>query len=76
MENIFPERLTKCIQESNLSYEQIIEKVGWKSKSTLSKYANGKVKNPDLSKIVVLAHVFGVAPAWLAGFSEEKYSQK
>lgn len=76
MKTIFSERLTQCLKECPLSHEEIAKKIGVSSKGTITKYANGSIQNPGLSKIEALANVFGVNPAWLVGFSEEKDSKK
>lgn len=72
MENVFATRLKELIESSDLTYEQISEKIGLKSKGTICKYVNGKIKNVPHSKIQALADVFNVSAAWLAGFSDEK----
>lgn len=72
MKNVFPERFSELIKESNYNYEQIAKKLNLKSKGTISKYATGKIQNIDISMVQKIAGIFDVSPAWLAGFSDEK----
>lgn len=73
MDKIFIKRLEKLIKESKLTYDEIAEQLGFKSKGTISKYANGKIVNIGPSGIYKLATFFEVSPAWLAGFTDDKY---
>ena len=68
----FPERFTELLKDSNLSYEKISLSLDIKSKGTISKYANGKLK-PDISTITKIADFFGVSPIWLIGFTDDKH---
>ena len=69
LDEIFVERLKDLIKESKLTYNQMAEGLGFKSKSTIFKYANGQITKTGIRK---LADFFGVSPAWLAGYSDEK----
>lgn len=67
------ERLKILIEESNLSYEKIAHGLGFKAKSTVFKYKNGKIVKIGPSGIAKLANFFQVSPSWLAGFTDDKY---
>lgn len=68
----FPERFTELLKDSNLSYEKIALSLDIKSKGTISKYANGKLK-PYISTITKIADFFDVSPIWLIGFTDDKH---
>ncbi len=72
LDEIFVKRLKDLIKESKLTYNQMAEGLGFKSKSTIFKYANGQITKIGPTGIRKLANFFGVSPAWLAGFSDEK----
>lgn len=67
------ERLKVLIEESNLSYEKIAHGLGFKAKSTIFKYKNGKIVKIGPSGIAKMAKFFQVSPSWLAGFTDDKY---
>lgn len=71
LDEIFIERLKDLIKDSNLTYDQIAEGLGFKSKSTIFKYANGQITKIGPTGIRKLAVFFGVSPSWLAGFSDK-----
>ena len=50
--NIFSERFKELINNNSLSYEEIAEGLGFKSKGTISKYVTGRTKNIDISTIM------------------------
>lgn len=66
-------RLKLLIEDSNLSYEKIAEGLGFKAKSTIFKYKNGKIVKIGPSGIAKIANFFQVSPSWLAGFTDDKY---
>lgn len=72
-QELFCKRLKELIESSNLTYEEIKEKLGLKSKGSISKYLNGKVKNITIEMTYNIANSFGVSPCWLAGWSDDKY---
>lgn len=74
-EKIFSERFSELVKNSNYTLEQIGKHIGIKSKSTISKYLSGDIKNVKSSIIFNIANLFNVSPAWLAGLSEEKYRE-
>lgn len=73
MKDVFPERFSELLKESELNYEEIAEKLGVRSKGTISKYATGKIKNVGLSTISRIAELFDVSPAWLIGLTDNKH---
>lgn len=75
-EELFINRFSELIKDTNYTLEEIGNAIGIKSKSTISKYLSGNIKNIKRSQIIKLANFFDVSPAWLAGFSNEKYNSK
>lgn len=73
MEELFAQRLSELIKSSNYILADMEESVGRKA-ATISRYASGEIKGVKRDTIVKLANFFGVSPAWLAGLSNEKYS--
>lgn len=72
MEELFAQRLTELIKNSNYILADMEEAVGKKG-ATISRYASGEIKAVKRQTIVKLANFFGVSPAWLAGLSDNKY---
>lgn len=76
LDEIFRKRLKDLIKEYkkeyNITHEEIAEQLGFKSKATISKYANGQITKIGPTGIRKLANYFGVSPSWLAGFTDEK----
>lgn len=73
MDEIFSQRLTELIENSNYTLDTIAEAANKKA-ATISRYASGEIKGVKRSTIISLANFFGVSPAWLAGLSNEKFS--
>ena len=73
MDEIFAERLRELIKNSKIPYEKMAEELGFKAKSTICKYANGKIIKIGPTGINKLASFFNVSPSWLAGFTDDKY---
>ena len=73
MEELFAQRLSELIKNSNYILADMEDAVGKKA-ATISRYASGEIKGVKRDTIVKLASFFGVSPAWLAGLSNEKYS--
>ena len=73
MEELFAQRLSQLIRNSNYILTDMEEAVGKKA-ATISRYASGEIKGVKRDTIVKLADFFNVSPAWLAGLSNEKYS--
>ena len=72
MDELFAKRLSELINNSNYTLDKIEENVG-KTNATISRYASGEIKGVKRSTIVKLANFFNVSPAWLAGFTDQKY---
>lgn len=72
MDELFSQRLTELIKNSNYILNDMEESVGKKA-ATISRYASGEIQGVKRSTIVKLANFFKVNPAWLAGLSDEKY---
>lgn len=72
MENLFPERFTELLNESDMNYFEVADKLGFKSKGTVSKYANGKNKKVDISTVIQIADLFNVSPIWLIGLTDDR----
>ena len=73
MENLFPERFTELLNEHRFSYKDLIEKLDLKSKGTITKYANGQIKNVGGATAVKIANLYGVSPMWLIGLIDDKH---
>ena len=72
MNNLFPERFTELLNESNMNYDEVAKKLGFKSKGTISKYANGKNKKVDINTIMEISNLFNVSPIWLIGLTDNR----
>ena len=72
MDELFSQRLTELIKNSNYVLNDMEEHIGKKA-ATISRYASGEIQGVKRSTIVKIADFFGVSPAWLAGLSDEKY---
>lgn len=73
MDEIFIERLEKLIKDSGIKYDIIAQELGFRAKSTISKYAHGHIVKIGPSGIAKLANFFKVSPSWLARFTDDKY---
>lgn len=73
MDELFAKRLEELIKGSKLSYDDLAKQLGFKSKGTICKYANGKILKIGPSGIAKIATFFHVSPSWLAGFTDDKY---
>ena len=72
MNYLFPERFQELLNSSSITYDELIEKLGIKSRGTITKYANGQIKNVGISMICKIAEIFEVSPVWLIGWSNNK----
>lgn len=72
MNYLFPERFQELLNSSSITYDELIEKLGIKSKGTITKYANGQIKNVSISMICKIAELFEVSPIWLIGWSNNR----
>ena len=46
MNKKFQERLNELLSKKIYTYEELAQKLGIKSKGTITKYVNGQIKNP------------------------------
>lgn len=74
MDELFSKRLSQLIDTSNYTLDKIEKYVG-KTNATISRYASGEITGVKRSTIVKLANFFNVSPAWLAGFTDDKYEK-
>ena len=58
---------------NNLSQEEVAKAIG-STKQAVYKYENGIVTNIPLDKIEIMAHLFGVTPAYLMGWDTNENS--
>lgn len=72
MENLFSQRFKELLESYDGNYDQLAKQLGFKSKSSISKYANGQVKKIDVSLVTKISLIFGVSPNWLLGVSDDK----
>lgn len=72
MNYLFPERFQELLNSSSITYDELIEKLGIKSKGTITKYAKGQIKNVNISMICKIAELFEVSPVWLIGWSNNR----
>ena len=72
MKYLFPERFQELLDNSSITYDELIKKLGIKSRGTITKYANGQIKNVSISMICKIAEIFEVSPVWLIGWSNNK----
>ena len=73
MKILFPERFTELLKESDMNYVEIANKLGFRSKGTVSKYANGKNKKVDINMVLEIADLFDVSPVWLIGLTDDRH---
>lgn len=73
MDELFSQRLSELIKNSNYILSDMEDSVGKKA-ATISRYATGEITGVKRSTIVKLANFFKVNPAWLAGLSDTKYN--
>lgn len=74
MNKKFQERLNELLSKKIYTYEELSQKLGIKSKGTITKYVNGQIKNPNISTIEKIANLYNVSPSWLSGLSNDKYA--
>lgn len=72
MNYLFPERFQELLNTKSITYEELIKLLGIKSRGTITKYANGQIKNVSISMICKIAEIFEVSPVWLIGWSNNK----
>ncbi len=67
----FIERFNKLLSEYTGTYAELANALGLKSKSNITKYANGSL-NISLKMLSKIADFFEVSPVWLIGFTDDK----
>lgn len=67
------ERIKLCRENMNMSQEELAQKMGYKSKSTISKIESG-LRDVKQSKVVEFAKVLNTTTSYLMGWEES--SQK
>lgn len=67
----FIERFNKLLSEYDGTYVELANALGLKSKSNITKYANGSL-NISLKMLCKIADFFEVSPVWLIGFTDDK----
>lgn len=72
MSTLFAERFTELLKNYSGTYDELARALGLKSKSNITKYANGNIKNLNINMIEKIANLFNVSPAWLAGWTDDK----
>lgn len=72
MNYLFPERFQELLDNTTLTYDDIIKALDIKSRGTVTKYANGSIKNVPISMICKIADLFDVSPIWLIGWTNDK----
>ena len=72
MNYLFPERFQELLDTSSITYDELIKKLGIKSRGTITKYANGTIRNVNIPMICKIAEIFEVSPVWLIGWSNNK----
>lgn len=73
MKYLFPERFQELLNNSDITYDEIIKYLDIKSRGTITKYANGSIKNVSITTICKIAEFFDVSPAWLIGWTNDKH---
>ncbi len=70
---IFAKRFTELLDESNKTYTEIATDLGFKSKGTISKYANSKNKNVSIAMVMKISKYFDVSPVWMIGLTDDRH---
>ena len=69
------EKIKEKREKMNLSQEQLAEKLGYKSKTSIHKVEQGMTDLPQ-SKIIEFAKALNTSPAYLMGWIDEKIEDK
>lgn len=67
----FIERFNQLLSDYTGTYTELAHALGLKSKSNITKYANGSL-NISLTMLSKIADFFEVSPVWLIGFTDDK----
>ncbi len=73
---LFTERLRELIRTSPVKKVDIAKELNFQSRSAITKYEKGQIKDITITTIKKFADFFDVSPAWLSGFSDKKYDDK
>lgn len=73
LEKLFASRFTELLDESEMTLEEVAHCLGFQSKGTISKYANGKNKKVSISTVDQIAKLFDVSPIWLMGYTDDRH---
>ena len=68
--DIFAQRVNQRRIDLKMSQDELAQKSGYKSRSTITKIEKGE-RRVKQTKVKALADALGVSPAWLLGFDEE-----
>lgn len=63
----FAERLLQLVKEHNTNINDLANKIGIKSKSTIYRYMNAEMA-PKLTTVKYASEIFNVNPLWLTGY--------
>lgn len=72
MDNSIGKKLKTLRENKKLTLDEVAQKIGT-SRQTLFKYENGIVTNIPSNKIEDLAGIYGVSPAYLMGWEDDKH---
>lgn len=64
------QRIKYLRELNNMTQQELADKLGYKSRSTINKIENG-MRDISQSQILDFANVFNVSPTYLMGLSEE-----
>ena len=67
----FIKRFNELLSNYDGTYVELAHALGLKSKSNITKYANGSL-NINLTMLSKIANFFEVSPVWLIGFTDDK----
>ena len=73
MNYLFPERFQELLDNTSMTYDEIKDKLDIKSRGTITKYANGTIKNIPISMICKISDLFNVSPIWLIGWTNDRH---
>ncbi len=72
MNNIIAQRFTELLKDYDGTYDELAKELGFKSKSSISKYAHGQIKKIDISVLTRISEFFNVSQNWLMGITNDK----
>lgn len=70
--DLFATRFKELIKEHNIKYDVLAKDLGFDSKGTIAKYANGQFKDIGISFVFKVAKYFNVSPIWLIGLTDDR----